>query len=1146
MPIVVLALLALLAGQAAGPAPNARRAPDPALLPGGALHDDLMAGFEAGSAALRSKDPAEARRHLTLAAERLEPVLRGTRDVELLGIAAGLATRAFEVGDLPAAERFYRALAEARARLQGPEHAETLKARSNLASAVHARGDRAAALEILEELLPIAQRTLPPDDPLVLGTRLNLATSRKLSGDLPGARSLLEELVADYERALPADHEHLLSARQTLAQVVHAQGHLKQALELQESLLGIWLRTRDPDDASVLTSRQDLAETLSSLGDLDGAHEQAVRALEGFERKLPPDHVQLLGARARVGVTKRLMGDLEGSRALLESVLSACERQGVPTHPLLSGARSNLASTLLDMGDLARARALLEIVLQEDALRLSPDDYQLLLSRQALASVLFLSGEQARARELLEAVVIDGQRILPEEHPHLLSARMNLASVLRSGGEVERAREIQQSVLEITQRTRPLDRFAILALCQNLAISLKSLGDLAAARAVEEATLAEYETLLPEHHPDLVIARNNLSTTLATERAHRRLAGEADSQLEADRVRIAELTRANVRARITQARLSALSASAREAEERGAVDESILSVVLGYVLPGRAWGSFPELAQDAFQVSESTRAAALAVSALRRAAAGSAEYAALRADLLRASRELASLGRSGGTAETYHAARAHREAIERQLAASARGLDQRAVGGFDLTLPELAARLGPQRVVVALRAVKLHDVRFEQAPEGAGPQRPRWDGERRLVAFVLRGGERGDEQGLRIIDLGRTDEIEQHVRAWRAALRVDTPRGLAASADATDPAREAGLRLRRAVWDPLLAEVAEAQRVVFVPDDVLHLVPLDALPLDEPGSCLGDRWRVETRLALWDLGRAPGPASTAGSLVALGGAAFNSAPAELDDEDHMAPAETSAARGAGSSLLRGGAWERGFSPLAHTGPEALEVAELHREVFGEEASALVLERRRASRAALESVAPRARWLHLATHGWFAPESVRSWTDAEPGTRSSLLAAQSSGEVVRGMSPMLLCGLALAGANLPADDAGHVPGLVTAEELSALDLSLCRLAVLSACETNVGERRAGQGVASLQKALHMAGAQSVVTSLWRVPDEATRALMLDFYRRLWVERKPAGQALWEAKRFLRNARDEQGAPRYAVRDWAAWVLSGDPG
>jgi CHAT domain-containing protein len=195
---------------------------------------------------------------------------------------------------------------------------------------------------------------------------------------------------------------------------------------------------------------------------------------------------------------------------------------------------------------------------------------------------------------------------------------------------------------------------------------------------------------------------------------------------------------------------------------------------------------------------------------------------------------------------------------------------------------------------------------------------------------------------------------------------------------------------------------------------------------------------------------------------------------------------------------------------------------------------------------LEELAPRARWLHVATHGWFASESIKSWSDARALDEKSGLGLRLSGEEqVKGMSPMLLCGLALAGANLPENDLGRVPGLVTAEELAALDLSQCELAVLSACDTNVGERRAGQGVASLQMALQMAGARSVITSLCKVPDEATRELMTDFYRRIWVEKKPKHEALWEAKMRIRDAKDERGEPKYTTRDWAAWILTGEP-
>jgi len=74
---------------------------------------------------------------------------------------------------------------------------------------------------------------------------------------------------------------------------------------------------------------------------------------------------------------------------------------------------------------------------------------------------------------------------------------------------------------------------------------------------------------------------------------------------------------------------------------------------------------------------------------------------------------------------------------------------------------------------------------------------------------------------------------------------------------------------------------------------------------------------------------------------------------------------------------------------------------------------------------------------------------------------------------------------------------------------------------------------------------MAGARSAITSLWKVPDQATKDLMLNFYQRTWFDKKPKSQALWEAKMWLRNQQDESGRPKYSTRDWAAWVLTGDP-
>ena len=133
--------------------------------------------------------------------------------------------------------------------------------------------------------------------------------------------------------------------------------------------------------------------------------------------------------------------------------------------------------------------------------------------------------------------------------------------------------------------------------------------------------------------------------------------------------------------------------------------------------------------------------------------------------------------------------------------------------------------------------------------------------------------------------------------------------------------------------------------------------------------------------------------------------------------------------------------------------------------------------------------------------------------------------------------MLLCGLVLS-SDATGSGAGTAwNGIVTADEISTLDLSDCELAVLSACQTGAGVRQAGLAISSLQRALHIAGARSVVTSLWNVPDESTKELMVGFYRGMWSEKKSKSRALWDAKMALR-------ASGHPLRDWAGWVLSGD--
>jgi hypothetical protein len=110
------------------------------------------------------------------------------------------------------------------------------------------------------------------------------------------------------------------------------------------------------------------------------------------------------------------------------------------------------------------------------------------------------------------------------------------------------------------------------------------------------------------------------------------------------------------------------------------------------------------------------------------------------------------------------------------------------------------------------------------------------------------------------------------------------------------------------------------------------------------------------------------------------------------------------------------------------------------------------------------------------------------------------------------------------------------GLLTAEDVIGLDLLDTELVVLSACETGLGEVRAGEGVFGLRRAFQIAGAGTLVMSLWKVPDGPTQELMATFYRKL-LAGLPRAEALRQAQLDVRKR-----YPR--PRDWGAFICQGD--
>jgi CHAT domain-containing protein/Tfp pilus assembly protein PilF len=1002
----------------------------------------------------------------------------------------------------------------------GPDHLDVAQSLDTLAVLLRRAGDYGAALPAQRRTVAIREKALGPDDPLVAATLNNLARLLREMGDYPASRAAYDRALAIRERVLPAEHPDIAQSLNGLGALLQLTGDLagarprfERALRIREQALG----PDHPDVALVLTN---LASLSAATGDWTGARRYEERALAIAERAYGPEHPEVATSLSNLAGALRALGDFSGALARYRRALAIREKTLGPGHFEVAQTLANLAGLEFTLGDYAAARPDAERALAIRERVLGPAHVEVAQSLDALAVIRRATGDHAGARPLEERALAIREQALGPTHPEVAASLNTLAGGLVMTGDLAAARRHYERALAIREQ-------ALGPAHPDVAVSLGNLGtlawlegDFAGARRFHERALRIREQALGPEHPDVAWSLDHLGSVLP------RLGQAAAARPLYERaleIREKALGPAHPDVAVSLGNLAGALEATDPARAR-ALRERALAIARKTGAPELAWRLAFDLGRQHERAGDDATALPLYREAVRTLEALAGQFDAEEArrqylaagDRVDAYEALASLllrlherePGAGHEAEAWAVLDARRG----RLVAEALGPR---VQPADPRLRAEAERVQARRDVA--RALE-RALREEQAkaPAEREPERVRAltallaETKSAYLAEVTAFLARYPQYKARFVEQQTVDpkllaKFADRLPAGTLAVqyfaapdslyvfvvapgRFEVKRRAVAQAELYGLVRRYRERLERAASEhlPWADDGSEAYRHEVLPLKDLtatlseHLLGPIAAELDAHPDLVVIPNDLLLYLPIHALIR-PGADGTPRFLAETHRVSYVT---QLELFDLLAAAPSAA----GGPLLA----------LANPDGTLPAATREVRAVSGIRAGTVALEGARATKAAFLGMAPRFGDLHLATHGVLDP--------ARP-ERSYLL---------------------LAGP----DEAARRLGV---EEIAGLSLPR-GLAILSACETAVGEQVPGAALVTLAAAFSQAGAQTVVASLWKVNDVATRDFMVAFHRALG--HGPRAAALQEAQlAVLRQPRSAH--PFY----WAPFILIG---
>ena len=1035
-----------------------------------------------------------------------------------------LAVRHYDEGRYSESEPLFEEALGIRRRVLGPEHPDTLDSINDVANLYRRQGRYEEAEPLYDKALDVRRRVLGPEHPDTLISMNNLGILYRSQGRYEEAEPLYEETLEARRRVLGPEHPNTLNSINNLAILYKSQGRYGEAEPLYDETLEASRRVLGSDNPNTLLSMNNLAEMYRAQGRHAEAEPLYKGALDASRSVLASQHPYTLAFTNNLAILHMAQGRYADAEPLSEEAVEVSRRVLGPEHPFTLNTMNNLGELYRKQGRTSEAEQLKAKILEVTRRLMGPEHPDTLVSMNNLAILYQTQGRYGEAVPLYQAALEASRRVLGPEHPSTLALMRNLASLYKLLGRDGEAEPLYEETLAASRRVLGPGHVDTLGSVNNLALYYESQERRAEAMALVEAAI---EIADPVQHPGLLATL--LNTRASFHRDAEAFAEAIDDLAEA--LRTIEDLRPQVGGGET-------TRAGWFSEYRGWYDDMVaLQLEVGsteaaieYVERGRARTLLDQLAAGKVQLRDSiepdlrTRLEARKSEALAR----QAEYQQ-RTTLARSNTSMTEQKRTANVERLQGLLREADLEVARVNAAiknaSPLWRDTLTSGGRTIGVRDI------QRFVLADGGVMLmYQIGEDNSYVLVVPQRGK------AAAYELTVSDEAasvlDIESGALSEAALNDLIGGSADGESPAGIVSLLSGqsrslsLRTGSGVQDTARLASV-LQVLLPEEIRDEVMSAKEVVVVPDGVLHQIAFEALVIDtaeKPVYWLDGGPPVRytaSATVLYNIERRPSRSVLAGDD---GAPTLTVADPVFDVQELIAAAEAAAAAGTDATRTSGGlpdlaeltrrSYERAGGVLARL-PGTRRESEALARVFGSNRVESITGAQ-ATEARVRERLPAKRYLHFGTHGL---------VDERRNSMFSALALTPPAE-----------------ETASADNDGYLQ----LHEIYGLPLENAELAVLSACETNVGEQVDGEGVFALSRGFLAAGAQRVVASQWAVNDESTAVLIGAFFEKVREQEEEArgvdyAAALRDAKLTVRNhpAHPEWAAPYY----WAPFILTG---